>query len=189
MVAADLPPLPPVLAGVPAPGAGSRLAAEVLTGEERWVADGWRASTWLPGRAGPARRWTQLLETAGAFTAAVAHLPRPTFLDQRTHPWALADRAVWEGQDLDTHRDLDALLARLRALVPPGSRTSRPCQLAHGDMAGNVLFAPGLAPWVIDISPSWRPAHRAASVIVADALLGWDQDADLVRTLHSPPPC
>jgi hypothetical protein len=40
----------------------------------------------------------------------------------------------------------------------------------HGDLTGNVLFAPGLDPVVIDISPYWRPVAYAEGVVLADAL-------------------
>lgn len=40
----------------------------------------------------------------------------------------------------------------------------------HGDLLGNVLFAAGLPPAVIDISPYWRPPEYAEAIVVADAL-------------------
>jgi hypothetical protein len=43
-----------------------------------------------------------------------------------------------------------------------------------------VLFAPGLPPAVIDLSPYWRPAAYADAVVVVDALLWWETDDDLV---------
>ena len=43
----------------------------------------------------------------------------------------------------------------------------------HGDLTGNVLFADGLPPAVIDFSPYWRPPAFASAVVVADALV-WE---------------
>jgi prepilin-type processing-associated H-X9-DG protein len=45
-----------------------------------------------------------------------------------------------------------------------------PEQLLHGDLTGNVLFADGVAPAIIDRSPYWRPVSWAAAVAVVDAL-------------------
>jgi uncharacterized protein (TIGR02569 family) len=46
-------------------------------------------------------------------------------------------------------------------------------QLIHGDLSGNVLFAEGLPPAIIDLSPYWRPTAFATAIVVADALV-WD---------------
>ena len=45
-----------------------------------------------------------------------------------------------------------------------------PAQLIHGDLGGNVLFAAGEPPAVIDFSPYWRPAGLALAVAAVDAL-------------------
>lgn len=176
------------LGGALAEEAGVRLPADVpadvpagVPGRgRRWVVDGWRAMTWVAGGPGPAGRWTELLAAARAFTAAVAHLPRPAFLDRRSNPWAVADRAAWGEQPLAVHPAQQALVQRLRGLAERGPALERPAQLVHGDLTGNVLFSPGLPPAVIDVSPYWRPAAYAGAVVVADGLLWWDQGADLV---------
>ncbi|TXR57297.1 aminoglycoside phosphotransferase [Quadrisphaera setariae] len=164
--------------------AGLRLPRDIRAAaagpERRWVVDGWRASTWVPGDAGPEGRWTELLAGARAFTTAVAHLPRPPFLDRRGGPWADADRAAWDEQPLPVHPDQDALVTHLRRLAGRGPRSGRPSQLVHGDLTGNVLFCDGLPPAVIDLSPYWRPAAYAGAVVVADALLWWDQGPHLL---------
>ena len=50
----------------------------------------------------------------------------------------------------------------------------------HGDLTGNVLFADGLPPAVIDFSPFWRPTGFASAVVVGDALLWEDADESLL---------
>jgi hypothetical protein len=52
----------------------------------------------------------------------------------------------------------------------------------HADLTNNVLFAPGLPPAVIDISPYWRPPAYAEGVVVADALCWHDAPASLLQT-------
>ncbi len=44
-----------------------------------------------------------------------------------------------------------------------------PAQLIHGDLGGNVLFANGEPPAVIDFSLYWRPAGLALAAV--DALM------------------
>jgi aminoglycoside phosphotransferase (APT) family kinase protein len=65
--------------------------------------------------------------------------------------------------------------------TPPG----RP-QLVHGDLTGNVLFAPGQPAAVIDISPYWRPPSYAEAVVAADALCWHDADASIVALTDLP---
>ena len=50
----------------------------------------------------------------------------------------------------------------------------------HGDLTGNVLFARGLPPAVIDFSPYWRPVGFASAVVVGDALLWEGADESLL---------
>lgn len=54
-------------------------------------------------------------------------------------------------------------------------------QLIHGDLTGNVLFADGLPPAIIDFSPYWRPPGFAAAIVVGDALLWEEAEEDLPR--------
>ncbi|TNM61119.1 aminoglycoside phosphotransferase [Streptomyces sp. NP160] len=164
----------------PAHEVGFRLPAPVPGPGDRWVVDGWSATTWAAGEPGPAGRWVDLLATARAFSTALAPLPRPGFLERRTDPWAVADRAAWGEQPLEVLPDQRALVDGLRQLARRGDRHPRADQLVHGDMTGNVLFAEGLPPAVIDVSPYWRPAAYAGAVVVADGLLWWGQDGGLV---------
>ncbi len=70
-------------------------------------------------------------------------------------------------------------MARLLAARRP---VSAPAQLIHGDLAGNVLFADGLPPAVIDFSPYWRPKGYASSIIVTDAVVWHSADLALLTS-------
>lgn len=60
-------------------------------------------------------------------------------------------------------------------------------QLVHGDLTGNVLFAEGLTPAIIDFSPFWRPAPYASAIVVADALVWEGADESLLDAVaHIP---
>ena len=125
-----------------------------------------------------------MLRAGIAFHAAIAHLPRPAFLDRRDDPWSYRDRVARE------ELPIDADPAALELLTPlAGAR--RPVDLAaqvvHGDLAGNVLFAAGLPPAIIDWPAYWRPASWALAVAVADALCWYGATPDLAaRWSHQP---
>ncbi|MGW7539392.1 hypothetical protein [Amycolatopsis sp. NPDC054798] len=146
-------------------------------------ARGWEASLLVPGRPDTARP-DDAIRAGIAFHQAVAHLPRPAFLDLRTDPWAIGDRVAWEelppGGSADARVLLDPLLAARRSVELPS-------QAVHGDLPGNVLFAPGQPPAVIDWAVYWRPPSWAAAVAVADALCWYEAVPGLIdRWAHLP---
>jgi uncharacterized protein (TIGR02569 family) len=130
--------------------------------------DGWTAWEYVTGKHA-ARRWFDVLRAGDAFHAALAREPRPAFLDRRTDPWSVGDRVAWgelPAADFADVTHVERLAAAMRPLHAPS-------QLVHGDLGGNVLFADGLPPAVIDFSPYWRPVGFAAAIVVADALV-WE---------------
>lgn len=157
---------------------GFRVARPLGAADGRWVVDGWSATALVPGVTGPAGRWDELLVAAEAFHAALRSAPRPDFLDARSHRWARADRVAWGEADVVPVPGVGPLLDRLRRLLRP---VDAPCQPVHGDLAGNVLFAPGLAPAVIDLSPYWRPVAYAHAVVAVDGVLWSGADPSLLR--------
>jgi hypothetical protein len=59
--------------------------------------------------------------------------------------------------------------------------------LVHGDLPGNVMFADGLPPAIIDWPVYWRPPEWASAVAVADALCWYGATPDLAeRWAHLP---
>ncbi|MEU4422114.1 TIGR02569 family protein [Actinoplanes sp. NPDC024001] len=159
---------------------GFRLAAPVRTRDGHLVHDGWTATRWVEG--GGAGTWREIIDAGRAFHRAVAHLPRPGFLDGRQDRWALADRVAWGERDTRFHPVFAPLVPRLRAALRPLG----PAQLVHGDLGGNVLFAAGLPPAVIDVSPYWRAPAYAEGVVIADALSWRDAPASLWQQLRVP---
>lgn len=156
---------------------GVRIARPVRGSEGAWVVDGWTATERVGGRNGP--RWTETLDAGRAFHRAVAQVPRPDMLDRRTHRWARADRLAWgEGEPAERPPLIDALLERARPL-------DLPSQIVHGDLAGNVLFAEGLDPAVIDFSPYWRPPGWALAVAVVDAIVWSRASYELIDALDT----
>jgi hypothetical protein len=111
---------------------------------------------------------------------AVRHEGRPEFLQRRQHRWALADRVAWGEASADPVPELEPVLDRLASLVHAPTRADVP-QVVHGDLAGNVLFAPGRPPAIIDFSPYWRPTTYAAAIVAVDGVLWFGADNTLLR--------
>lgn len=154
----------PLLARLPE--AGFRLGRPVRSAGGAWTVDGWTATRLVTGRPQPLRL-DDALGAARAFHAALADRTRPRFLDALGHRWAVAHRVAWEAADVPRHEAADDVLGRLRNRLRPTA--GRP-QVVHCDLAGNVLFAPGLDPAVIDFSPWWAPTGYAEAILFADAV-------------------
>lgn len=150
-----------------------RIPQPIKSDDGAWVADGYVAWEYLAG-AECVGRYQEKLRACTAFCSAFAGLGRPTFLAERHDPWALADRVAWGeiagryGDPFD--RIIDALRGQEEAI-------DLPCQLMHGDIAGNILFADALPVGVIDITLYWRPVDFTQALLVVDAI-AWE-GADL----------
>jgi uncharacterized protein (TIGR02569 family) len=142
------------------------------------VVDGWAAWTYLVGKHRPGT-WAQAIEIGERFHRAIANLPRPGFLATRTDPWSTGDRVAWGESPIEPYRHVPHVAELARALRP----IDAPSQLIHGDLGGNVLFADGLPPAVIDLSLYWRPTAFASAIVVADALVWEGADASLLRAV------
>ena len=144
-----------------------RTPRPIPTLDGEWTSDGWEAWQWLPGAADESRV-VDVIEAGTEFHAVVASLGRPAFLDRSEDAWSRADRAVWGEGALPHGRLLDRLAA---AFAP----VAAPSQVIHGDLLGNVLFAPGAPPAIIDWAPYWRPAALGAAIAAVDAACwhGW----------------
>ena len=143
---------------------GFRLALPVPALDGRWVVDGWCAQTWVAGEHPDAPRWLDVLAVCDRLHTAMRHLPRPAFIDERTHRWSIGDRVAWRERDPDV---ADPRLARLLAARRP---VDQPCQAVHGDLTENVLFEEGQPPAGIDLALYWRPAGYAHAIVVGDAI-------------------
>jgi uncharacterized protein (TIGR02569 family) len=139
------------------------------------VVDGWTA--WALQAGDHAPRWADILAVGERFHRALAGVERPSsILDARTDPWARADRIAWGEEDAGRF----AQAPEVAHLLAARSAVTAASQLIHGDLSGNVLFADGLAPAVIDVSPYWRPVEYAAAIVVVDAVLWHGADVELL---------
>jgi uncharacterized protein (TIGR02569 family) len=163
---------------------GFRLARPLRALDGRWVVDGWSAARFVEGEPGPAGRWGELLAAARALHVALSLVPPPDFLRSRTHRWAVADRVAWAEGSVTPRPEVAPLLSRLESVRLPVIAS---CQLVHGDLSGNVLFADGQPPAVIDFSPYWRPAAYADAIVAVDGLLWYGAGPDLLALAESSP--
>jgi uncharacterized protein (TIGR02569 family) len=140
-----------------------------------WVESGWQAWQAVSGQP-DVTRWDEVLDLSDAVHRALAGLPRPAFLDTRDDPWSYGDRVAWQELPVNPRAVMADLLLRLARARRP---IDLPAQLVHGDLLGNVLFAPGQPPAVIDWSCYYRPALWAQAVAVVDALTWHGAPAEL----------
>jgi uncharacterized protein (TIGR02569 family) len=139
-----------------------RVPRPIRATSEQWVVDGWEAWQWVPGAADETRV-SDVVRAGDAFHRAIAGLGRPTFIDTSDDPWAEADRMAWEEKPLPADPMLRRLAAEFR-------RVASPSQMIHGDLLGNVLFAEGMPPTIIDWAPYWRPVGLGTAIAVVDAV-------------------
>ena len=115
--------------------------------------------------------------------------PAPPWLGRDGSQWTTGDQVAWGEQDPGSVLAAAPapLAGQLRSLLAALRPVRLPAQLIHGDLGGNVLFAPGQPPAVIDFSPYWRPAGLALAVAAVDALTWSGADpAILDKLAHQP---
>ncbi|MEV6495553.1 phosphotransferase, partial [Actinoplanes sp. NPDC051633] len=129
-----------------------RVARPVRAGDGSWVVAGWEATRWVEGQPDP-RRVDEVVRAGEAFHRAIAALPRPFFIDLRDDPWSYGDRLAF-GEPVPPGSTAPSAL--LEPLLEARRPIASPSQVVHGDLAGNVLFADGRPPAIIDWPEYWR---------------------------------
>jgi uncharacterized protein (TIGR02569 family) len=144
--------------------------------------EGWCAWQFVDGLH-EERRWHEIIAIGELFHHSLADVPEPEFVARRTDHWAIGDRVAWG----DVPAEQFIHVKHLPDLVAARRPLESPCQLVHGDLAGNVLFAAELPPAIIDFSPFWRPPAYASAIVVADALVWEGADETLLSAVvHVP---
>jgi uncharacterized protein (TIGR02569 family) len=157
------------------PLAGFRLARPRPAADGSLCVDGWCATEYVTGKH-EERRWAEIIAVGERFHAALRGIPRPSFLDRRSDPWAISDRVAWgeiPASAFPHVRHLPHLVSALRPVTVPS-------QLIHGDLTGNVLFDGQQPPAIIDFSPYWRPTAYASAIVIADALIWEGADSQVL---------
>ena len=142
---------------------GCRFQRPVPAPECGWEIDGWTAWRWIAGEAAPTRT-REIVLAARAYHGLLASMPHDPALTLRTDPWARADRVAWGEAPVDYPVEYETMLA----VLVTGTLPALSPQRVHGDLTGNVVFAPGLAPGIIDPTLYWRPAAFAEAIVLVD---------------------
>jgi uncharacterized protein (TIGR02569 family) len=160
---------------------GFRLARPIVSAGGSFVVDGWSAWSRLHGehrlQGGP---WPLVVSLCERFHEALRDVPRPSLLDRRHDNFARADRVAWNELVVPLAPEIRAVVEPLAASVRPSPEAR---QLIHADFAGNILFAEGCEPAVIDLSLYWRPVSYAMALTVVDAVLWYGGSFDLLAEL------
>ena len=150
-----------------------------VTGD--WVAHGWTCHQWVPGAAadwsGVSPHWPAMIAVSRALHAALAGVPVPAWLGTVENPWTIGDQVAWGERDPGPLLGPAAgqVAGQVRRLLAALRPVDLPNQLIHADLAGNVLFADGMPPAVIDFSPlDRRPAGLPLAIAAVD-VLQWQQ--------------
>ena len=161
-------------------GPGFRVPRPVRAVTGDWLAHGWACYQWVPGAAadwsGVSPHWPAMIAVSRALHAALAGVPVPAWLGTVENPWTIGDQVAWGERDPGpllgpAAGQIARQVRRLLAVLRP---VDLPSQLIHADLTGNVLFADGMPPAVIDFSPLERPAGLPLAVAAVDALQ-WQQ--------------
>jgi uncharacterized protein (TIGR02569 family) len=170
-------------------GPGFRVPRPVRTAAGDWVALGWTAYRWVPGAAadwsGVSPHWPDMIAVSRALHAALNGVPVPSWRTTVENPWTIGDQVAWGERDPGPlPGPLAGQVRRLLAALRP---VDRPSQLIHADLAGNVLFAEGLPPAVIDFSPLERPAGLPLAVVAVDTLMWHRASPEVLGYLSGEP--
>ena len=163
-------------------GGDFRLSLPRRTVGGHFACEGWCAWQFVEG-SHERRRWPEIIAVGELFHRALASVPQPELVGRRRDRWAVGDRVAWG--EIPAERFL--YVEHLPELIAARRPLEAPRQLVHGDLTGNVLFAEGLAPAIIDFSPYWRPTAYASAIVVADALVWEGADETLLDAVSHIP--
>jgi uncharacterized protein (TIGR02569 family) len=147
----------------------------------------------VPGAAadwsGVSPRWPEMVAVSRALHAALARVPAPSWRATVENPWTIGDEVAWGERDPAPLLGpaAGALAGQVRRLLAALRPVDLPAQLIHADLAGNVLFADGLPPAVIDFSPLERPAGLPLAIAAVDALQWHRARPEVLRHLADEP--
>ena len=174
-------------------GPGFRVPRPVRALSGDWVALGWAGYQWVPGAAadwsGVSPRWPELVVVSRALHAALAGVTTPSWRRTVENPWTIGDEVAWGERDPGPLLGPAAgpLAGQVRRLLGVLRPVDLPSQLIHADLGGNVLFADGLPPAVIDFSPLERPAGLPLAVVAVDALMWRGARPEVLSQLAAEP--
>ncbi len=160
-----------------------RIQRPVRSVNGNWIENGYVSWTFVEGK-NQQGRYAEKVAACEAYNRLVSTIPEPTFISQRTDPWATADKRVWGELPIEYEPEEMEIVENVLEKI---ENVHIPYQIIHGDFNGNILFSDTLQPAIIDYSPYWRPADFAKAIIYIDAVV-WDKEANLgeLKKLFAP---
>lgn len=146
------------------------------TQENQWVYQGWSVVEFIEGEH-IKNHWEEKISACEGFSNLLTNIPKPNFIEKRTDPWSIASRMAWGEAPINYVESFKNFVDKINKYIEP---TIVKDQIVHGDIAGNMLFAKGLTPGIIDFTPIWRPKEYALAVLVVDALAWEEADESII---------
>ncbi|MEK6857456.1 MAG: hypothetical protein AABX39_02615 [Nanoarchaeota archaeon] len=154
-----------------------RLPEYIKSKKNKWVENGWIAYKYISGKHYK-KRLNDKIDVCDTFQSVLRRIDCPKFMKTRNDPWSRADRIVWEEESLKCHKKIKPYAIKLMRHFKPISLKK---QIIHGDIGGNILFAKGKPPAIIDFSPYYRPTDFALAILVVDALVWGGASAKILN--------
>jgi hypothetical protein len=167
-------------------GESFRVPKPVQTTCGKWITEGrWTAWTHLRGNHDYVDYVDASIKAIREFHEAIAHIPRPVFLDTDNSLYNRADCYAWEDHLNEIHPDLKSDIQSLYSLRRP--ITGLKDQLIHGDInPQNILLNENEKPAIIDMAPYWRPAGFALAVY-AYWIGPWKENCGVLKKFEDEP--
>lgn len=143
-----------------------RIAKFKKTNQGEWMYDGWFVLEYLQG-SHIEGHWEEKIRVCQELNTLLSNIDKPDFIDKKSDPWTIASKMAWSELPLKSDPRLSSYTERIQRLLQPIKVKN---QIVHGDLTGNMLFADGMAPGVIDFTPIWRPKQYALAILVMDAI-------------------
>ena len=158
---------------------GYLIPAPLSASNGSWIIDGWIATEFIDDLT-PLHSQPELVIDVGerfadAVTATNVSDLRPVLA--RTDRWAVADRYVWNEEQVELSSQASELIAAFRSRI---EANDDPAQIIHGDLTENVFADSSGTPVVLDFSPFIRPKRIATAIVVADNLLWHGAESGIV---------
>jgi hypothetical protein len=159
-------------------------------GVNKFISNGWTASSFLPGKTEKGGDFEEILRVSRAFHADLVDLvsEKPAFIASRSNRWCDADQVTWGEKQLEQVQGVDEdILAHLSPVLEKLVLAREPLpeavksQLIHTDLAENVLVHKDEPPAIIDLTLYWRPVRYAEAIIVTDGLTWHGKGRELIE--------
>jgi len=148
------------------------------TQDNQWIYQGWFVLKFIEGEH-IKNHWGEKISVCKGFNNLLTNIPKPDFIDKRTDPWSIASKMTWGEMPLNYVDGLKNYIDKISKYLRPIAVKD---QIVHGDIAGNMLFAKGLTPGVIDFTPIWRPKEYSLAIFIVDAIT-WQEAEDSIISL------